>query len=50
MKMIDQLRSQLTEAEDLHSAAVTLFATYTQAEVEEAELQIQAAVLKIKEL
>lgn len=49
-KMIGQLKTQLKEAEDLHDAAVILFATYTQAEIDEAERQIKANALKIKEL
>jgi hypothetical protein len=47
-QMIKELQEQLSEAQELHDSSVTLYSTYTQEEIEEAELKIKTDSLKIQ--
>jgi hypothetical protein len=48
--MIKELQAQLKEAQDLHDSSVKLYYTYSQQEIEDAELKIKTDALKIQEL
>ena len=48
--MISELEQQLAEARQLHQSSVELYSTYSQQEIDDAELEIKTGALKIKEV